>query len=282
MSLESYFKALKKKDDIIHALIEFTSIKNHADYPFQDYIGINFTENEIVSLKFYFAFYEPITEKISEKFLDNQTDLNAVKHLWLPTKKRQIENTGFTFTYKLNNKFEITKGFHFRFPFSNSVNFPQTKQFKLIPEDLMNVGINFEYQGGNKYTKYYYYFHKEYNRQKFAVKYKAPFIAGASIIEYTESDKFNKIIAWDVCENNFYQTFQKENEWPIQKNINAFLNQHTGYYNKAFHGFYDNNQIRSMYYMNYKNVIHGEFPGASPINYQVFTVKDFIAKFLMQ
>ena len=280
MNIQSYFKSLKKEVKIIDTLLEYTTIKPFPNYPFHDYIGINFTTENITSLKFYFGFFQPITKELSDIFLNQHEELNEYLPYWMPTKERTIENTGFTFTLKLNNKFEITKGFHFRFPYSKKNNFPETQQFKLISEDLMNVGINFEYKNHKTVPKYYYYFHKEHNRQKFALRYKQPFIAGSDLIEYTESEHFNKLIAWNVSNNKFFEIFQKNSEWQIQKEICTAIAEKTNYHNKSFYGFYDNDLVRSMYYMNYKQDNSVAFPGSSPLNFQVFTIKDFIENYL--
>ena len=75
MDIQSYLKSLKKEVKVIDALLEYTAIAPLADYPFQDYIGINFTESGINSFKFYFAVFQPISKEFSSKFLDHPIEL---------------------------------------------------------------------------------------------------------------------------------------------------------------------------------------------------------------
>lgn len=284
MSVQTYFNDLKRKDKIIGTLLEYINVKPKAEYPYQDYIGVNFTDTKIISLKFYFGFYEPITKQLGNLFLDHHKEFNEFINLWTPTKNRTIKNTGFTFSLKIDDKFKVTKGFHFRFPFYKSINFPETKHFKFIPNDLINVGINFEYSNDNVLLKHYYYFDKEYNKQRFAVEYNQPFVEGASMIEYTESNNFNKIIAWDFKENIFYKHFLESiSKLTIKTELDLIFNKKLCYYNRSGNGCYDNNIIKSVYYFNYKtNKKSKEFPGNRKENFQVFTIRDFLEKYLKQ
>jgi hypothetical protein len=279
MQIIEYLKELASRREVLAPLERYVGLKPAADYPYQDYIGVNFNKEKISGLKFYFSFYQALTSEISSVFLDEQLEFEKYKHLWQPQKYRDLNNTGFSFTLKTDENFNVTKGFHFRFPYNKEI-FPATKSFRLDPSDLLNAGINFEYKNGQNLAKYYYYFHKVYNKHRFAVRFDESFLCGADLIEYTESEKFNKIIAWNFSEDPVFEHFSlRQEDIPVLKNINDLLSANYGYYHRAWKGMYEGKEILSRYYFNYHDdEKRGNFPGDKKENFQVYTVKDFLQK----
>lgn len=216
--------------------------------PYQNYIGVNFDSENILSVKLYFSFFEKPSPEIINAFLPNKSLYSKYIDFYKEDKGRTIENNGLTLTLKIDSRFEIKKGYHFRID-KNLIDFPLIKSFKCNFEDILNIGICEEF-GNKDIVKYYYYFQKEYNKERFAERFDRPHSIKADLIEYTESEMFNKLITCNLSENKFYTKFIKYKS-NLAVDVNDFFLKYN-FSGDIAHGFYENNDIEAKYYFNLK------------------------------
>lgn len=245
------------------------------DYPELNYFGINFDEKGICSVKFYFAFFRRLQKHEVELFLPHTKDFDAYYHLWQESKQRSFEHTGCTFEVKFKgDDFPVT-GFHFRIhPTEESYNligYPQQLPFN-IKDVSTRPGINYEYEKNGVLRKKYYYFENENHKKVIAERFKKPFAEKASLIEYTETEKFSKVNLWrfDYSPENRKRPnyFTKENN-----NLIDELEKKYGLINVS-DGFYENDTIKATYFFNTNNNSPAAFDDLS--NYNIDTLKLFI------
>ncbi len=166
-------------------------------FPSQNYIGVNFNNSEVLSLKLYYSFFFPVDLELVDGYIPDSTMYKRFINYYTPQTERSIVNNGLTFSLKINNSGLLTKGYHFRFD-KNISELPPIKSFQCSADDILNVGLCEEFSSRGNFLKYYYYFNKLYNKEKFAVRFNKPHLVGADLIEYTESDQFNKVIGCNV------------------------------------------------------------------------------------
>lgn len=255
---------------------EFNLLYNYPlnkNYPYQNYLGINFNEADILNLKLYFSFFVPPPLDFVKKIIPDTSNYEKFIVNYIPSSERTFENNGITFSLKIDEKKIITKGYHFRFD-NNVCDMPKIKSFKVSKDDILNVGICEEFNNA-KYIKYYYYFKNIYNKQKFALRFNKPHLIVADLIEYTESDNFNKIIGCNVSANPFYNKFLSFNS-PLVKHIDNLLVSKIGLNDNIADGFYENSNIESKYYFKLNSLNIGTNDFSLPENYHINTLNQII------
>jgi hypothetical protein len=253
---------------------EFSILSNipaDSGYPYQNYIGVNFDKDRLLNLKFYFSFFTPPDIQRVKKFIPESSSYEKFITYYNSVKERSIENNGITFSIKINIHKEITTGFHFRIN-KDVAGFPGIKAFKCLPDDLINVGICEEFKNGKSNVKYYYYFNKLYNKEKFAVRFDKPHLVAADLIEYTESESFNKVIGCNLSDNIFYSKFLKINSLIVDDIDNLFVNQWK-LNDHIAHGFYENSDIEAKYYFRLNQVSDDHNHFSLQENKQLDTIK---------
>ncbi|MBI3519026.1 MAG: hypothetical protein HY062_06670 [Bacteroidetes bacterium] len=216
------------------------------EFPYQNYIGVNFDKDKLLNLKLYFSFFTPPDIQYVKKFIPESGNYEKFIAYYTSVKERSMENNGITFSIKINSHKEITTGFHFRIK-KDIEGFPDIKAFKCFSGDLLNVGICEEFKSGKSHVKYYYYFTGLYNKEKFAVRFSKPHLVAADLIEYTESESFNKVIGCNLSDNIFYSKFLKIHS-RIAEDIDDLLVNQWGLNDHIAHGFYENSDIEAKYY----------------------------------
>lgn len=214
-----------------------------------NYVGINFDEKGIYSVKFYFHIFPVIKEEDVKLFLgDNYRDYFKYTHLYADSIKQ-----GCAFELKfLRDKEKPTIGFHYRLEADEKsfqlIGYP--KKINFIDSNL-EPGINYEYNEDEVHIKNYYYYEKDSHKEYFANRFKMDFLAEVPFIEFAESIDMSKINFW----------FGNENYHKIKK-IDLFSNtelQHIESVENQYKldlkacGVYENKHIKSTYF--FRNMV---------------------------
>lgn len=220
---------------------------NHQ-FPYFNYIGINFNAKEIVSVKFYFHVFNRISEKDANFFLPTTEDFRKYYGMYQESIEQNLEHSGCAFTLKFNpTKVDVIRGFQIRVQNSNKSNelIGQSKQLPFaIDDSCLPSGINYEYQQEKSLRKIYHYFNQDKHKIYFAERFKLPFLKSASLIEYSESNHFSKINTW--YKNDPLLNAQANLLPPKQKLVVEQLCAKYQLTAKVF-GYYENSDIKAVY-----------------------------------
>lgn len=174
------------------------SITREEDDPFLSYFGINYRNNEIINFKVYFEFHNILSnEEISKLLPDTQLFLEHYEKAHIRMGKiHDSDHTGVTFAIKITPQGKITHYFHYGLP-GRVQRLPQRIILNSDEESRMNNIISCEYSGGEQFMKHYnVVWDKDttnYLLKKFEAESAANFPSFGHI-EYTETDKFDKIM----------------------------------------------------------------------------------------
>lgn len=245
MILTEYFKhpLVMKFAEVYKSVVDKYEQENF------NYIGINFDEKDIYSVKFYFHVFPVIKEEDVKLFLDNNHK-DYFKYIQLYDAS---VGQGCAFELKfLRDKEKPTIGFHYRLKADEKsfqlIGYPKKMDF--IDSNL-GPGINYEYNGDEVLIKNYYYYEKDSYKQYFANRFKMDFLTEVPFIEFAESIDMSKINFW----------FGSENYHKIKK-IDLFSNtelQHIESIGNQYKmdlkacGVYENKPIKSAYF--FRNLI---------------------------
>ncbi len=243
--------------------------------PYQNYIGVNFNKSDVISIKLYFTFFEIPDFNFVKSYLPDTMGYEKYIGFYKSGSERSLLNSGIAFTLKINSSGEIKRGYHFRI--DKTYSFPEIKAFKCNNNDLLNIGICQEFDK-DMLTKYYYYFDKAYNKEKFAERFDKAHAIKSDLIEYTESEKFNKLITCNLTKNSFYQKFLRYNS-PIADEVDHLFVGTYGLDNTVAHGFYENSDIEAKYYFNIKKQNNKENVFLSIENKHIDTISDIFKNF---
>lgn len=243
--------------------------------PYLNYFGINFDSKGIYSFKFYFAFFNRLTEEEVRSFLPVTDDFFKYYHLWEPSPVKTLEHSGCTFEVKFKGNLDPVFGFHYRLkPVKEAydlIGYPQQLPFDVLKLNT-RPGINYEYAKHDVLRKQYYYLDSDEAKAYFAKRFNNPYLAKVSLIEYTEADRFSKINAW-----KFDLTTENRNR------PNVFNQKATGLINlleeeygliNISDGYYENSDIRASYYFNIHKTSVAPFDDKE--NLHIDTLKLFI------
>ena len=162
MSLEQLNSFIQKAMDIPE-VIDFLRHGNKlaattpTDYNSLNYLGVNFKEDQIHNIKFYFAFSHDIPLAELEPLLPISKELSEYLPHWESYRFFDWLYSPISFAIKVDRQYKLTYQFHLRFPFHESL-LPKPKHIELTSQDLLyQQGISYEYTGTTKYEKLYYY-----------------------------------------------------------------------------------------------------------------------------
>jgi hypothetical protein len=159
------------------------------------YIGLNFEDGEVESIKFYAHIFNEISEKELRKFLPSTEDYFSFLGQKNSDSTIDRKNVGTVLEIKFKKGNDLpTYGFFYMLKHENSV-FDYLEAPKLLPEEIASnceyAGINFEYNGTQKTKKLYYYFNSLKMKDYFESRNKKS-IQG-NIIEYSEGAIHSKL-----------------------------------------------------------------------------------------
>ena len=187
-------------------------LKN-PDYPYLTYMGINFTDDGIHSVKFYFHLFPWLNKETVSQFIPRTEDFFRYYDLHDQSMMNSPDTSGVAFTVKFYcDRNEPEYGFHYRMnPSEQAYSLAGGKT--LLPFDPLphthSVGISHEYgAAGNEKVKRYLYFRGEEQKAFFAEHFGYPILTKTKFIEYAETKEDWKI-------NTYYG---KNPEAPIDAN----------------------------------------------------------------
>lgn len=192
--------------EVIRMYQSFLQVRDR-DFPDQNYIGINFKNDKIVSIKFYFAVYRRLSPREIAMFLPDAMDFLTYYHLWDSTNSRSNEHTGCTFEVKFKGSSDPVLGFHYRLRPTNEA-YKLVGSAQTLPFDASLLGtrpgINYEYEKSRVLRKRYYYFESKEQKSYLAKRFNKPFIEQCAFAEFAEFDGEAKVNVWrlDYSEEN--------------------------------------------------------------------------------
>jgi hypothetical protein len=186
---------------------QINSLPVDSDYPFFNYIGVNFKNNAISKIKLYCTVFQKFSLAEIEKIIPSTRDFKKYYPYFQEVKTQSIQHSGCAFTLKADADFNFITGFHFRINQGTEILLPPPVHVQLSQADAENFpGVAFEYAAdGAAKKKNYYYITDPATKNQIAAEWNNPAIAKAEAIEYTESDEERKIILW----NDFWQNESK-------------------------------------------------------------------------
>lgn len=244
-------KSLSAHPTVLRAYETFNSLRD-PEFPDMNYIGLNFSGGEMVSLKFYFSVYKKIQRRDAENFLPTVDDFMRYYHLWESSKVRSGAHTGCAFTVKFKGNKEPELGFHYRM-------IPNAESFRLLgePESMpyklssfgTRPGINYEYgEEGEVSRRRYYYLEKQEHKDYIAKRFDWPFASNCRLCELTEFDGKAKVIFWTPD----YIKKYLERPNPFSPGARSVISRLRGDYGliNAMDGFYEKSETMSSYFFN--------------------------------
>ena len=204
---------------------------NNEGYPFLTYLGINFTNNEILNFKFYFSFFKKLSVEELSKVLpiSDFSDFNSLYNLWNSSKTYNSLHQGATFAIKILPNYAPTYYFHLRL---NTTVYNKPKLLNLETSNcIKNVGFCKEYTTNGYSNKNYFYFEDKDIIRNLANQYglnNSKFNPDSiDELEYIESNNRNKIdlitFDQDFVEEFLKQKTSKKNQ-DLFKNICSIYN----------------------------------------------------------
>lgn len=267
---------LARHETVLAAYDRFLSLRD-PDYPDMNYVGLNFRDGKIASLKFYFTTYKGVGPGDVGHFLPCTDDFMRYYHLWDPARVRSAEHTGCAFSVKFKGHKEPEVGFHYRLrPIAEAyrlIGEPETLPFAGL-ELASRPGINYEYApDGRVSRRRYYYLEKQAHKDYIARRFGKPFASHSRLCELTEFEGGSKVILWTPDYTPEYLSrpvyFDESSS-----DIVARLHEDLGLVS-AMEGFYEQGGAISTYFFNTLGPKTGNI-NEGQINFHMDTLKLFI------
>jgi hypothetical protein len=249
------------------------------DFPDQNYIGINFKGDRIVSVKFYFAVYRRLSNKEISMFLPDAKDFLKYYHLWDSTNSRSNEHTGCTFEVKFKGSPEPVLGFHYRLRQTDEA-YSLIGPAQTLPFDAKLLGtrpgINYEYEQARVLRKRYYYFETNEHKSYLALRFNKPFIRQCSFAEFAEFDDEAKVNIWRLDYSD--ENMRRPASFSIAaQNVIAEIRKKYGLINIS-DGYYERDGTVATYFFGTKGgAKYDPFPDLS--NFQIDTISFLLRGF---
>lgn len=167
------------------------------DSLFSSYFGVNYDDDNLVSVKLYFSFLRELpSDDILNEFIKDQNFIKLLKVHWTSSSIITQHHQGITLSLKCyldGNTVRINKYGYFRTP-KFLLGFPD--RVKLCDEDKRNApGFCIEHYGDIAKIKRYYYIASTDNKKYLMNLFKVEEVNlnDVSFIEYTESETDTKI-----------------------------------------------------------------------------------------
>lgn len=165
------------------------------DERYYNYFGINYTDEKIITIKFYFSYRTPQKSIFVTKNLLPMDIKDFIQEHWVLFEDNLDFNEGVTLGFKVQldkKEFDISDYVHFR-----SLNFNRPLRLRTLNVEKDNrEGVSIEWDGAQKLKKRnYFYFSTSKNKNNLLVFFRLDFTdKDIDIIEYTESEKEQKVI----------------------------------------------------------------------------------------
>jgi hypothetical protein len=248
------------------------SVPRESDDPFLSYFGFNYREGKILNFKVYFEFHNLIEEKFIAKLLP-ETSLFLRHYPKDRLGKVHDENhTGVTFALKIDSDFNLTRYFHF---LKNGKAVQLPLRLELTEKELnhLNNIISCEYSNKGEFPKHYFVIWDKDNMQKLLERFQVRIpeeITSLSHIEYTETEKFDKILLGIKNMDEQRSFIDKMPEDGIKELILSICKKYQLMTGSC--GIYDDMKTKAIYFVNEKEQLY------FTTNDTIATLKDSIFK----
>lgn len=192
---------------------------------FMNYFGVNFDDQNVVSVKLYFSFFKKPTYECLKNLSFTQQQYDLIDTYWVPPNKYEFMHQGLTIglkCYLKNDGCSINHYFHFRSP---QLTQHEPKLIHCSAEDNENTpGICIENHGKKQELKHYYYLSSDSAKNEIVSKLGMPMAEAKKInlIEYTESDIESKVnLIYDQSKD--IQDYFIHLKNPLIQELNAYI-----------------------------------------------------------
>jgi hypothetical protein len=215
-------------------IIESVIVQNELNFvlnqyvkkPFINYFGVNYNDDNLVSVKLYFSFFQYPSDEMFERFNVSNEDLVLIRENWMPSESYDYMHQGLTFglkCYLKDGEIKVNKYFHFRSPIKKQVKPNFIKITDVEPDN--HPGFCVEYNFTNKERKNYYYYSTKANLEVLLSEFglAKEEASKISLIEYTESNIEKKInIIYNKAEDILNYLKNSKNQNIVQFNKYLF------------------------------------------------------------
>ena len=164
---------------------------------FINYVGVNYNDSDLVSVKLYFSFLQPPSEDLFS-FMDlEEHQRTLVNHNWKPSDEYQYMHQGLTFGLKCylnNSEVSINPYLHFR---CKELALGDPEQLLLNNQDKENYpGICYEKHHNSVEQKKYFYITSQENKINLLDDFNLTNeidLSALTAIEYTDTPRENKV-----------------------------------------------------------------------------------------
>tara|TARA_B100001250_G_scaffold353778_1_gene327268 strand:+ start:961 stop:1854 length:894 start_codon:yes stop_codon:yes gene_type:complete len=244
-----------------------------GDYPFETYLGINFTRDKIINCKAYAGYWRRLRSPEIARFLTQRRGFNSHYHEWTPSRRRNLELTGCTFALKMQPEKPPMEYFHYRVPLQHMHSEKISPDGELKPENSsLNYGFSQEFRLKEEgLSKHYFYFMRDRERRIISERFKDPGIFDAPFLEYTQTEKYEKVIMWFISDIQKGYQYLKSLNWPMVDAIVDWMAQFGCV--PVFPGVYHNGDIRSILFFRFP--VLSNAPMDDERNKQIHTLESF-------
>ena len=242
--LQQVFKLTKVKDFISKS----SERERKPNEKYKSWIGFNYRQNKLDSVKLYFAFYDELSpEFISSLFSEEQTRL-----FFRDYKKRNLEaitssyefGSGFAIGLKIDTELNVTTAFGYNLILEKEDSYFLSEQGVQLSDTMPHKGVYHHFMKGMAYEKKYYYIKNQ-----------------ELILKKLEEVKMPKPMTVPILEVGFGKGFYK-NSSPLDEKYILL-----GNYEEVFKNFITNNiafnALKSAFHTLEKQIgVEGFCPGS--------------------
>lgn len=243
--IESYFNQ-PELIDFWHNCENFAEKNNSPTF---NYLGLNFDNHDLISIKFYVHFFRDLSENEIVSFLPRSTEFLKFIHLKTETDASFFHptNSGIALELKyIVGQRNPRKGFFYHLRNGiESYDAIGISRDEFMPNAL---GINYEYEDEKIYFKTYFYFSDKEKFSQLSNRLGISFFEDIHMIEIAKMDqylKYNLIF----LEDEFVSISKKSNHFSVdQWKIIEKLNEKFGLFNTAFGAYLSPSSTKSIYF----------------------------------
>lgn len=200
---------------------------------FLNYFGVNYSKNNLVSVKLYFSFFEKPSDIFLNEFGISEKYKELIFNNWIPSKTYDFMHQGLTFglkCYLKNDEIIINKYLHFRTP---NIVLGMPNEIKLFDEDKFYPGICMEFHENRVEEKKYFYINSTQNINKLLQEFSFHKQVAANElhqIEFTESNEEKKVNLIFKNTESISKLLKEDDNWFINELNRYFFEKYKLYY----------------------------------------------------
>lgn len=236
-------------DQNVHDEIDFFMKIGKTDSQFLNYFGINYSDETLISVKFYFSFFDRIPSEILKRNIFSKKDIELIERYWGKVKHYSYLHQGLTFgikCYWVKGEIKIHYYFHFR---SKKIPFKQPKHSRINEDDLLNpLGICVETNDTFHDLKRYYYIQDKSTQKTMLqeLNLSEEYLESIETIEYTESNLNDRKVNLIINNLGVIENYLSKNDNPFITDLSSYFHKNHKLYfygpgirfNKPIHAIY--------------------------------------------